>query len=312
MPNAHSALPDFDALWNYEQPEHTEQAFVAILQQAGVAAPPTYRLQLLTQIARAQGLQRRFAAAHETLDRVQRELAGGPLLAGESADVTPRVRYLLERGRVMNSAGQPERARPLFLDAWKAATAAQQDGYAVDAAHMLGIVEPADNGLAWNRTALALALASDDPRARRWQGSLYNNLGWAHYGAAEFEQALALFESAVAAWELDGQTERVPSARWAVARTMRALGRIQAALTQQALLADFERVGRPNGYVQEEPGECLLALGHSAEARPHFARAWAQLSQDVWLAEAEPARLERLHALSALDTLDAADGNSDE
>jgi tetratricopeptide (TPR) repeat protein len=209
----------------------------------------------------------------------------------------------------LNSAGQIERARPFFLDAWQVATAAQEDGYAVDAAHMLGIVEPGELGFAWNRKALALAQASDDPRARRWQGSLYNNLGWTYHDAGDYDQALEMFESAVAAWEADRQRERVPSARWAVARTLRSLGRVQAALAQQqALLVEIERTGKPDGYVQEELGECLLALGQAVEARPHFARAWALLSQDAWLAEAEPARLERLHTLSAADRVDEATG----
>lgn len=30
-----------------------------------------------------------------------------------------RMRYLLERGRTFNSSRQPDRARPLFLEAWE-------------------------------------------------------------------------------------------------------------------------------------------------------------------------------------------------
>src|SRR5260221_13304132 len=104
-------LPDFDALWNYDQPAETERAFRDILQQTESKAPLAYRLQLLTQVARTQGLQRRFADAHATLDEVQAHLGDGLIL--------PRVRYLLERGRVFNSSGQPDQARPLFLDAWQ-------------------------------------------------------------------------------------------------------------------------------------------------------------------------------------------------
>ena len=43
--------------------------------------------------------------------------------------------------------------------------------------------------------------------------------------------------------------------------------------------------------------ECLLALGRGDEARTHFARAYAELSKDQWLAESEPARLGRLAQL---------------
>lgn len=296
MTTPSSHLPDFDALWNYDQPAETEQAFLAILGQTAEEESSAYRLELLTQIARAQGLQRRFDTAHATLDRAQAALDDRP--AGEMK--TPRVRYLLERGRVFNSAGEPGRARPLFLAAWRQATATGQDGYAVDAAHMLGIVEPAEQSLEWNRKALALAESSADPRARRWRGSLYNNMGWTHHAAGQYEQALAMFESALGAWEADGQTGRIPSARWAIARALRSLGRTEEALARQrVLLEEGKRAGASDGFVSEEIGECLLALGREQEARPHFARAWALLSQDVWLAESEPSRLARLRALGA-------------
>jgi tetratricopeptide (TPR) repeat protein len=296
MTSPSSHLPDFDALWNYDQPAESEQAFLAILEQTAEDGSSAYRLELLTQIARAQGLQRRFDTAHATLDRAQAALDETP--TGETE--TPRVRYLLERGRVFNSAGEPERARSLFLAAWRLATVAGEDGYAVDAAHMLGIVEPVEQGLEWNRKALALAESSADSRARRWRGSLYNNMGWTYHAAGEYELALAMFESALDAWEVDGQTGRVPIARWAIARALRSLGRTQEALARQmALLKEGERVGASDGFVSEEIGECLLALGCEQEARPHFARAWALLSQDAWLAGSDPARLDRLHTLGA-------------
>lgn len=77
------------------------------------------------------------------------------------------------------------------------------------------------------------------------------------------------------------------------------MGRLDEALTkQQALLLESEQSGEPDGYVFEELGECLLALGRADEARPYFAQAYALLSQDAWLAADEPQRLERLKALS--------------
>ena len=58
-------LPDFDALWDYDHPDQTEAKFREILLQF----PENTRsfLELLTQIARAQGLQRKFEHAHQTL-----------------------------------------------------------------------------------------------------------------------------------------------------------------------------------------------------------------------------------------------------
>ena len=58
-------LPDFDALWDYDQPAKTEAAFRALLPQAEASGDSSYYIELLTQIARTQGLQRDFAAAHQ-------------------------------------------------------------------------------------------------------------------------------------------------------------------------------------------------------------------------------------------------------
>jgi hypothetical protein len=96
-------LPDFDAMWDYNQPAQTERAFREVLRQTEDAADAAYRAELLTQIARTLGLQRRFDEAHALLDQVE------PMLAGGGMDV-PRVRWLLERGRTLNSSGLPERA----------------------------------------------------------------------------------------------------------------------------------------------------------------------------------------------------------
>jgi tetratricopeptide (TPR) repeat protein len=295
-PDAH--LPDFDALWNYDQPDETERAFRDILQQTETKAPLAYRLELLTQVARTQGLQRRFADAHATLDEVQAYLSDELAVA--------RIRYLLERGRVFNSSGQPDRARPLFIDAWHLASDhADHSGtaasfYAVDAAHMLGIVEPGEAGLVWNLRALDAAERSTEPRVRRWRGSLYNNIGWTYHDAGQYERALAMFESALVCREEEGHASEIRIARWAVARALRSLGRIQEALDRQiGLLHELNAAGASDGYMHEEIGECLLALGQGEEARPHFARAFEVLSADPWLAEAGPARLARLQALSA-------------
>lgn len=298
MSSPHSRLPDFDSLWNYEQPAETEVAFLAVLEQIEAQqpeVPPEYRLELLTQIARAQALQRRFEDAQATLDRVETELKSMPL--AESEPVTPRLRYLLERGRVFNLAGEPKRARPLFLRAWETATASGQDGYAVDAAHMLGIVEPAKPGQEWNHMALVLARASHDPHATRWRGSLYDNMGWTYHKVGDYNQALTMFEQAQNAWQTDGQVDRVPIATWAVARTLRSLGRVDEALAiQMALQAEYELAS--DAGVPEEIGECLLLLGREEEARPYFARAWSMMSQYAFFAKAEPERMERLHTLA--------------
>ena len=323
-----SDLPHFDALWDYSQPAKTEQTFRHVLQQTLQTAPAAYRAELWTQIARAQGLQRQFDAAHATLDQVERQLATAcaadvpagaeAAAAGHAADVVRadggaadaahardfqvvRVRYLLERGRVFNSSRQPERARPLFLGAWELARRIGRDDYAVDAAHMLGIIEPPAEAQAWNERAYALAESSPQPGARRWRASLANNLGWACHARGEYGRALELFERALRLRQEQGDRRLIHVARWCVARCLRSLGRVEEALAMQRELEADEQHSEEPGYTFEELGECLLALGQADEARPCLARAFERLSRDAGFAEREPQRLERLRRLAAGD-----------
>jgi tetratricopeptide (TPR) repeat protein len=128
-------------------------------------------------------------------------------------------------------------------------------------------------------------------------------MGWTYHGAGNYEEALAMFERAQAAWQSDGELDLVPIARWSVARALRSVGRVDEALANQmALKEEFDASGHSDGYVSEEIGECLLLLGREQEARPYFARAWSLLSENIWLSESEPQRLERLHALGMVVT----------
>ena len=174
------AALNIQSLWNWDDPAASERAFRQALAETSAR---TDALEYETQIARAQGLQRKFDEAHASLDVVERALP-----ATTNAPVV-EVRYLLERGRVFNSAGQPDKARPLFLAAWEKAQTGQFDFLAVDAAHMLGIIEPPDAALAWNVKAVAAAEKSPDAQAQGWLGALYNNIGWTYYDKREFAQA---------------------------------------------------------------------------------------------------------------------------
>lgn len=285
--------PDFDLLWDYDHPDSTESAFRALLPSAEASGDRDYHAQLLTQIARTEGLQLKFDAAAATLDRAE------ALLTPELE--VARVRLLLERGRVLNSSKRGEESKPHFRAAWDLAREAGADGYAVDAAHMLGIVESGDSSLAWNRTAIDAAERSSDPKARKWLGSLYNNLGWTHHGKGDFETALDLFHKALREREAAGRPGPIRIARWCVARTLRSLKRYDEALGEQrALLAENEAAGTPDGFVHEELGACLEALGRSEDAKPHYAAAYDLLSKDPWLARDEPERLERLRRLGGV------------
>ena len=286
--------------WDFRDPAESEKRFFALADS--LAGDPAAAVLARTQVARAQGLQRRFEEAHATLDRVGQEL--GALPPGRPA-IHVRARLAIERGRAFNSAGDPGRAWPLFEEAFTLADSAGQSALAVDAAHMVAIAagnQSADaEALAWNERALAMAESSSDPEARKWRGSLLNNLGWTRHAAGEYELALYLFERAVAARREQGDQRSLREARWCVARGLRSLQRIDEALDQQrALEKEGAKAGEPDGFVFEELGECLLALGREREAKPWFGKAYTELSKDEFLRTDEPERLERLRKLSDL------------
>lgn len=285
-----SDFPDFDQLWNYDDPAATEQKFRDLLPQA--AEHPAYHAQLLTQIARTEGLQRRFEDAHRTLDEAQVLIQPGDRLSG--------IRYALERGRVYNSSRHPDQARGFFLEAYQLASAVGEDSYAVDAAHMIAIIEPPDQQMHWNLKAVAIAENSAQPRARNWLGSLYNNIGWTFHDLKQYEQALTIFQKALEFRQQQNQPKPIHIAKWCVARTLRSLNHHDEALAMQRSLLEEEAVtGESDGYVHEEIGECLLAKS-DPEAEKYFAQAYRLLSQDAWLVENESARLQRFKDLGNL------------
>jgi tetratricopeptide (TPR) repeat protein len=188
-------------LWNFDDLDATEGRFRAL------------RAEALTQLARVQGLR-------EDYD-------GGDRLLDEITDDDPRVRIRvdLERGRLRRSSGDKEAALPLFERAFAAAVDAGEDWLAGDAAHMAALAAPDRDGfVAWTNRGLELAERS--PAASYWAGPLLNNLGWEHFDAEEYEQALAVFERALAIREQDPDNPAaIEHAREAVAEARKALGR---------------------------------------------------------------------------------------
>ena len=118
-----------------------------------------------------------------------------------------------------------------------------------------------------------------DQRAKKWLVPLYNNIGWTYHDQKDYAAALAMFEQALSAAAARGQREPVRVAKWAIARCLRSLGRYQEALHRQLILRDDPALDSAgDGYVFEEIGENLLALGRATEARSSFARCPASQS----------------------------------
>ena len=286
-----SELPSFDALWNFDDPAGTEIRFRELLAKTKESSDPGYAAELLTQIARTQGLQQKFDEAHATLDRVDASLKPDMKIA--------KVRSLLERGRVFNSSGKAKESIPTFKEALRVAQESGLENYAIDAVHMLGIAEKGKESLNWNLEAIRLAEAAKDPKARRWLGPLYNNTGWTYFDMGQYAEALKLFERDIEFRRQSATNVEVGIARWSAAKMLRHLGRVDESLKlQMELLEDPDRKNNDSeGYTREEIGECLLLLKRSGEAGPYFARAWELLHNDPWLSRDEPDRLARLKRL---------------
>jgi tetratricopeptide (TPR) repeat protein len=256
----------FDQLWDFADPTASELRLRAA---ADDPANAEIRALLLTQVARALGLGGKFDEARALLDEVE---------AAATSDPETAIRALLERGRVLNSNGSPSDARPLFEAAFQRASAVGFEHLAIDAMHMVAIVAAPEEQVALNEQALSLARGASDPRARGWRASLLNNLGWTRFNAGELDAALALFGEAVEERVSMGKEREIGLARWSVARTYRALGRYSDALEAQLALASWLGArAMPDSFVDEEIGECLVALGRLAEAAEHFGAAAALL-----------------------------------
>ncbi|MCU0478936.1 MAG: tetratricopeptide repeat protein [Chloroflexi bacterium] len=283
-------MPALDDLWDFDDPAASGARFRAAIDVAEADGDRTAADEARTQLARSLGLREQFDEAHEILDQVD---------ADHPADDRVRVRSHLERGRLLRSSGDAAASVMPFERAWELAGTIGEDGLAVDAAHMLALVDAPPGEATWHERALDLADTSPDPAARRWRGSLWNNIGWARFQAGDLAGALAAFETALAARREQGRAKETRVAEWCVARCLRALGRPTEALAiQERLARETAAAGEPeDGYVAEEIGECLLAMGRDNEARPHFARAAALLGTDAWLAGHEPDRIARLRLL---------------
>jgi len=279
-----------DDLWDYDDPAASEARFRTAIDDAEAAVDKTAVDEARTQLARSLGLQDRFADGHALLDEVD---------ADHPAEDRVRVRARLERGRLFRSNDEKDASIAPFLAAWNLARALGEDGLAVDAAHMLALVAAPPGEPAWHERALDLADTSPQPAARKWRGSLWNNIGWARFDGGDLDGAMSAFETALGARREQGKPKETRVAEWCVARCLRALGRVEEALAiQERIAAEAMAAGEPqDGYGAEEIGECLLAMGREADATPYFARAATALAPDTWLAKHEPDRIARLRRL---------------
>ena len=244
------------ALWDFDDLEASEARLRAQLADEPSAEG---RAEVLTQLARVEGLRGAFADG-ERLVREAESLAGTSLVAA--------ARIRLERGRILRSSGNAADALPLFESAFAIAVEAGEPFIAGDAAHMAALAaSDRESYCSWTERGVELARSGDD--ARYWLGPLLNNLGWEHYEAGEYPEALEAFRQALAAREEDpSNAHGIALARYAVGKALRALGRSDEAirLLEQAV-GQARADGKPDGWYHEELAEEYAAVGRSEDAR---------------------------------------------
>jgi tetratricopeptide (TPR) repeat protein len=199
-------------LWDFDDLDSTERRLSDLLETEESDAG---RAEVLTQLARVEGLREDFEASERLLQQAE-------ALAGASN--TARVRIDLERGRKLRSSGDPAAALPLFEAAYARAAEAGQDFLAGDALHMCAIsVDELEAMEEW--TQRGLEFGERRPAAAYWAGPLLNNLGWAYYDAGDHRRALELFERALEVRLRDPENEAaIAFAREAVEDARQALG----------------------------------------------------------------------------------------
>ena len=284
-------MQDFDKLWNHNDPAATEVKFKEVLASASPQKDLSYYLQLQTQIARTYSLRRLFDDAHNLLNDVESKLPDEPEIA--------HVRYHLERGRSFNSAGKKQEAKTHFEKARQVAEKLGEDSYTVDAIHMLAIIALPNESILLNEEAIIFAESSKKEGAKNWLGTLYNNLAWDYFDKQEFEKALSLFLRSLKWREEKKSAPEIFIAKWAVARVLRALNRVDDAIkVQLGLFEESVTISKPDGYVHEELGELFLLKNDKLKSSFHFEKAFELLSEDKYLQQNEKERLARMQKLA--------------
>jgi tetratricopeptide (TPR) repeat protein len=270
-------------LWDFDDLDASERRFRAQLEEETTDAG---RAEVMTQLARVEGLRGRYGQCDVLLDEAEG-------LGGADA------RVLLERGRRARSSKLPGAGLAQFEQAFELAQASGEDVLAVDAAHMIAIVSDME---AWTARGVEIAASSDDPGVRYWLGPLYNNVGWSRLEAGDAAGALAAFERALASRERDDPRPYPREiARYAVGKALRALGRAdEGAAAHEQCVAWAAEAGVEDGYFHEELAEDYAALGRHADSREQARRALELATEDD-----DPARVARLQILAGTATTTA-------
>ena len=245
--------------FDYDDPRGTESRLLALSREAQATGDIASLAEILTQVARAQALQGHLEEAARTLDRV----ASLPTEA-----VRPRVRLLIERGRLLRRQGRLQDARVSLEKAYETAVVAEQAGLAADAAHMLALMVPFEEARIWMDRGLVLSERSSDPTVRHWVGVLMNNWGGRLDEQGDHAGAALAFARALAARRLENDPSVSRASEFALAVQLRKLGMAAQALAIQDRLQQEATLAKESiGEILIERVENLRALNRKEDAR---------------------------------------------
>lgn len=238
--------PSFDYIWQaLEDPADIEAALQSTYDDNHDQLTRSFLAQLLTQIARARGMQDKLREAQAALDKAK----------WESSDKVAVIRMEVETARLRRVQGKDVEATTLLKKVYETAEGAPLDYFKADAAHILYLVEP-DKGpkdaKTWEDAVLKIARDSVNVKTRRWAAVVLTDQGWKIFNEGRAIEALPLFEEALeirkAAFTYsynrhDGQPllktkQAYRVARWNLARVLREVGRYERAYKLQKELYD--------------------------------------------------------------------------
>ena len=131
----------------------------------------SFLAQLLTQIARAQGMQDKLHDAQAALYKAK----------WKSDEKVAIVRLDLETARLRRLQDRTEEAMTLLKKVYETAAEAPLDYFKADAAHILYLFEPdggPEEGKTWSDAVLEIARNSGNIKTRRWAAVVLTDQGW--------------------------------------------------------------------------------------------------------------------------------------
>ena len=287
---------DLDSLWNPLDGAASEAAFRELLPAAShlTGKDRCFLIEVLTQIGRAQAVQRKFSESRSTLEEAEKLLKEQEAIYRVSA----KIRWLLERGRLFIFEKEPSQARIAFAEAWTLAVNSGEDHLAVEVAQMMAVVEPQKTQQEWLSKAIQIAENSPQQKAKRLLGSLYTSFAWKLYDLRQFEKSLETFQKSLSHLKIHGTEREIFVAKWSAGKVLRAMNKTEDALViQKALLSELGIGGARDGRLYEELAECLQTLQRASEAQVYFELAYRELSNDEWVTDNQPVKLKRMKDL---------------